>query len=399
MRASDPEPQWACFVDQLLGKEALRRLLGQTEMAEPYVWSLPDPGLPLTLSECFDLDSLVMGARGNWGGVRVAGRQQGASEWIAGKAPSPELVRKLLCAGHSVVINDLQDKLFPVFSLCQELSALLVSGVNCNAYLTPARAQGLAKHYDDEDVIVVQLRGAKTWRLYPPARALNPFPGLDYCQPYVDDCQEFSQQSMTPGKALYLPRGVPHEAFCTDDSSLHLTLSIQAVSQADLLHALVEAVAVHVDDPHRLRRRLPLAWLKGGRATGSGLLATRALLSSLASDLNAASLDQAMATLLGKRFNGLSSPFLSGCSELDPDLHDSSALRLCASQVLVHVPSVKKAFFKGGSLDLGDKEDVEFVGQLASRKVFLVDALPAQDAQARLLLARRLIDLGLIERV
>jgi hypothetical protein len=84
---------------------------------------------------------------------------------------------------------------------------------------------------------------------------------------------------------------------------------------------------------------------------------------------------------------------------LDPDLHDSSALRLCASQVLVHVPSVKKAFFKGGSLDLGDKENVEFVGQLASRKVFLVDALPAQDAQARLLLARRLIDLGLIERV
>jgi hypothetical protein len=399
MRASDPEPQWACLVDQLLGAEALHRLLGQTEMAEPFVWSLPDPGLVITLSECFDLDSLVMGARGNWGEVRVAGRQQEASEWIAGKVPSPELVRKLFCAGHSVVINDLQDKLFPVFSLCQELSALLVSGVNCNAYLTPARAQGLAKHYDDEDVIVVQLRGAKTWRLYPPARALNPFPGLDYCQPYVDDCQEFSQQSMTPGKALYLPRGVPHEAFCTDDSSLHLTFSIQAVSQADLVHALVEAVAVHVDDPHRLRRRLPLAWLKGGRATGSGLLATRALLSSLAADLDAASLDQAMATLLGKRFNGLSSPFLSGCSELDPDLHDSSALRLCASQVLVHVPSVKKAFFKGGSLDLGDKENVEFVGQLASRKVFLVDALPAQDAQARLLLARRLIDLGLIERV
>lgn len=38
--------------------------------------------------------------------------------------------------------------------------------VGSNAYLTPASSQGLAPHYDDVELWVVQTAGTKKWRLY-----------------------------------------------------------------------------------------------------------------------------------------------------------------------------------------------------------------------------------------
>ena len=57
---------------------------------------------------------------------------------------------------------------------CSALEAYTRILCNANLYLTPAGAQGFDAHYDWMDGLVVQLDGAKRWRLYPPLVALPP---------------------------------------------------------------------------------------------------------------------------------------------------------------------------------------------------------------------------------
>lgn len=45
--------------------------------------------------------------------------------------------------------------------------SLLPSLNQCsNAYLTPPGSQGFAPHYDDIDAFIMQLEGAKAWKVY-----------------------------------------------------------------------------------------------------------------------------------------------------------------------------------------------------------------------------------------
>ncbi|WP_236595498.1 cupin domain-containing protein, partial [Mycobacterium paraintracellulare] len=53
-----------------------------------------------------------------------------------------------------------------------------------NAYVTPPDATGFAPHYDPHDVLVLQIRGSKTWHVStgapvpPPARPSRPLCGF-----------------------------------------------------------------------------------------------------------------------------------------------------------------------------------------------------------------------------
>ena len=38
--------------------------------------------------------------------------------------------------------------------------------VGCNGYLTPAKSQGLAAHWDDIDAFILQTEGKKHWQIY-----------------------------------------------------------------------------------------------------------------------------------------------------------------------------------------------------------------------------------------
>lgn len=46
-----------------------------------------------------------------------------------------------------------------LWKLCAALEAQLGSLVGCNAYITPANAQGLAPHWDDVSIFVLQTSG------------------------------------------------------------------------------------------------------------------------------------------------------------------------------------------------------------------------------------------------
>ncbi|MFY1632006.1 cupin domain-containing protein [Solwaraspora sp. WMMB335] len=170
-----------------------------------------------------------------------------------------EQVLGLYADGATLVLQGLHRMWPPLVDFAGELATTLRQPVAVNAYLTPAANQGFATHYDTHDVFVLQVQGRKRWRLHEPV-----LPDPLECQPWSGRAGEVRAQAqdrrpvldtvLVPGDALYLPRGWLHSATAEQDSSLHLTVGIRALTRYALVEALLALAAA---DP-RLRAPLPL---------------------------------------------------------------------------------------------------------------------------------------------
>ncbi|ANZ13445.1 Cupin superfamily protein [Streptomyces noursei ATCC 11455] len=79
--------------------------------------------------------------------------------------------------------------------------------VTCAAYASQAGYSSLGRHYDDWDGVIVQLEGAKRWRVW---TASEDGP---------------TEMVTRVGDVLVLPRGVPHDVD-TPERSLHLAFAV-----------------------------------------------------------------------------------------------------------------------------------------------------------------------------
>jgi Cupin superfamily protein len=125
-----------------------------------------------------------------------------------------------------------------------------------NVYLTPPTKTGFPPHFDITDVFIVQCMGSKEWRIFDDYADKTELPLMETNW----DPDRFRPREPTdaitlcPGDVLYLPRGVMHQAFCTERESLHLTVSIVPLTFADLIaRALKSTAEADID----FRRRVP----------------------------------------------------------------------------------------------------------------------------------------------
>ncbi|MDG4826476.1 cupin domain-containing protein [Asanoa sp. WMMD1127] len=161
--------------------------------------------------------------------------------------------------GATLVLQGLHRTWPPLIAFAGELGAALGQPLQVNAYLTPPGNQGFSTHYDTHDVFVLQVDGRKRWRIHPPV-----LPDPLERQTWGGRADEVTATAagepaldvvLTPGDALYLPRGWLHSAAAQDDSSLHLTIGIKALTR----YALVEALLAEAAEDQRLRATLPYA--------------------------------------------------------------------------------------------------------------------------------------------
>uniref|UniRef100_A0A673I2D8 Bifunctional lysine-specific demethylase and histidyl-hydroxylase n=1 Tax=Sinocyclocheilus rhinocerous TaxID=307959 RepID=A0A673I2D8_9TELE len=128
-----------------------------------------------------------------------------------------------------------------VLSILQEKFG---SMAGANVYLTPARTQGFAPHYDDIEAFILQLEAN--------------FSQDEIGQPIMDVVLE-------AGDLLYFPRGFIHQGDCLPDAhSLHLTVSsFQRNSWGDLLLKLMPAaLETAMEEDVEFRKGLPLDYLQ-----------------------------------------------------------------------------------------------------------------------------------------
>jgi len=157
--------------------------------------------------------------------------------------------------GATVLLPGLQRSHAPVRALTTALEAFFSHPVQANVYLTPENATGFAPHYDTHEVFILQIAGAKHWRIHEP---LLPLPYRN--QPFTNDsgvpARMLMEVDMAAGDLLYLPRGYIHTTTTSRSSSVHLTIGMTVMTWLDLAGELVQAAKEDV----RLRKALPVGF-------------------------------------------------------------------------------------------------------------------------------------------
>lgn len=141
-------------------------------------------------------------------------------------------------SGYSIALRGMEFRYEKVAAIASALADLFGQpSVGANIYFSPARSQGLARHYDDHCVLVWQLLGSKKWMIWPNPKPLLPrlYEPFDPLDGTLDENSE-RVEVLLEGDMMYIPRGYVHEAH-TDvggsetnayaDYSLHLTLAIE----------------------------------------------------------------------------------------------------------------------------------------------------------------------------
>lgn len=159
--------------------------------------------------------------------------------------------------GNTISLNNLQFSCQSLSNLCKNLELFFNYPVNISSYLTPKNSQGVLPHYDTHDVFILQIDGAKLWRIYDTVM----------CLPLEEHRRSVSAEEighpiheirLAAGDLLYIPRGYVHEALTSECSSLHLTVSIHPFRLADLFDsAIALASRQHVS----FRKSLPIGFL------------------------------------------------------------------------------------------------------------------------------------------
>lgn len=156
--------------------------------------------------------------------------------------------------GATIVLNQAHQFDPALSRLCRGLEHIFSSHVQTNIYLTPPNAQGFRTHYDNHDVLVIQVEGEKVWRLYEMPIAI-PFRGEGFQLGQHEPGALRQEFVLKPGDCAYVPRGLMHDAQTSGGkASLHITVGLITRTWADLMLEAVSEVALRSPE---LRRSLP----------------------------------------------------------------------------------------------------------------------------------------------
>ncbi|MDP7704205.1 cupin domain-containing protein [Mycobacterium sp. TY815] len=154
-------------------------------------------------------------------------------------------------AGATIVLQGLHRLWPPMIDFVRSMVDDLGHPVQANAYVTPPGSRGFDPHYDVHDVFILQAAGEKHWTVHAPVHE-HPLPSQPWTQhreaiaARVDD-EPVIDTVLSAGDALYLPRGWVHSARSQEATSIHLTIGVSAMTNLDVVRAVVDTLASDVE--------------------------------------------------------------------------------------------------------------------------------------------------------
>jgi hypothetical protein len=165
---------------------------------------------------------------------------------------------RLLETGCTLVVDDtgVYDPTLEV--ACRALQWWSHELVQVNCYLTTGAAAGFSLHWDDHDVIIVQLAGDKSWEVRGPSRTAPMYrdatPNLE---PPGKDALVWSG-ILRAGQVMHIPRGYWHKATRQGQKnsgySLHATFGLTKRTGVHWLNWLADHARTHEAFRHDLPR-------------------------------------------------------------------------------------------------------------------------------------------------
>ncbi|MFN2490413.1 MAG: cupin domain-containing protein [Actinomycetota bacterium] len=306
----------------------------------------------------------------------------------------PGRVLNHLAQGATVVLQALHRYWEPVTRFCRELELDLTHPVQINIYLTPPASRGLDVHYDTHDVFVLQVAGAKHWKVYGSAIDL-PLAHQRRKGSYPEPGEAQIDIELAPGDCLYIPRGFLHAAETATSESAHMTVGILTYTWMDVLKAATEKATNEVF----LRDALPPGF---AHAPADMESRARAVMKEVAAWIERSPVDELMESVAERFWSGRP-PLLTG------QLQEVLAIDRLGDDSLVRrrAGAVCRLALEGDELValLGDRRlsmpaHVEGVmRQILDCSEFKIDELASHlDGPSRIVLVRRLIMEGLLEQ-
>ncbi len=157
----------------------------------------------------------------------------------------PAELHAQLAKGASLVVDSIDTMHPPIGSAAEGLERFLGTLVQVNAYASWTEREGFGTHWDDHDVVVVQMYGSKRWKLYGATRTAPTFRDVE--APEEPQGEPVADLVLTPGDVLYLPRGWWHAVSADQGTeSLHLTFGLVTHTGAELLNWAVDELRSHL---------------------------------------------------------------------------------------------------------------------------------------------------------
>jgi cupin superfamily protein len=131
--------------------------------------------------------------------------------------------------GYTIVMDGVEQYVRAVGTLAHSIEVELNFPIQVNTYITPPGQPGLAPHYDDHDVLILQVQGSKIWHLYVGAdRPPREIQRDNEKAVAIEGLPAPTDVHLEAGDVLYVPRGRVHAAETASEQSIHLTVGIHA---------------------------------------------------------------------------------------------------------------------------------------------------------------------------
>ncbi|MFC8015461.1 JmjC domain-containing protein [Streptomyces cinereoruber] len=162
-------------------------------------------------------------------------------------------IKRLMDDGASLVINQIDELSDTVGELATGIAREIGEEVYVNAYLSRGTDPGFNMHWDDHEVIVLQVSGHKHWTIHPPTLK-NPLRFGP--QPMQSDLTDENKIDLllSQGDFLHLPRGWWHLVTPINEPSLHLTIGLTRRNGVHFIHWLADRLG----EEEEIRRNIPL---------------------------------------------------------------------------------------------------------------------------------------------
>ena len=156
---------------------------------------------------------------------------------------NPRSVLALFDDGASFGITGADLYWAPLRAVADGIYDALLESPNLNVYCSPPNIQGFHCHFDQHEVFVLQIEGAKHWRVFKPTTEwpvtswrMEDAAAVLETTPYLD-------VTLQKGDVLYVPRGHWHYAVAQDSISVHVTAGVSCRKSLDFCSWLSDQLA------------------------------------------------------------------------------------------------------------------------------------------------------------
>lgn len=160
--------------------------------------------------------------------------------YFAGGKARAETVESLLEKNASVIFRHLERHFPAVDSLCRDIAARTGELCFADGVVQTGPGGALERHYDVEDMLVLQVEGRKRWRLREPA-IVHPVENIP-----ADDSAggtTLFDEVLQPGDRLLVPAGLTHHCDNGPERSVHLSVCLVPDTGYYAVKALLPSLA------------------------------------------------------------------------------------------------------------------------------------------------------------